>query len=77
MKGHVSAILVPALLATAQQRAPLGCWLNEEGILKAMCLTISMAADVKGQFSAESKPLHASGGGKAAALAVSSPLWPP
>lgn len=62
LMGHASAVLVPALLATAQAadadgRRLLG--LNEEGILQAMCLAVSMAAGVKGQFGTAAKPLHA------------------
>ncbi|MGP4142942.1 MmgE/PrpD family protein [Sodalis praecaptivus] len=107
LMGHASAVLVPALLATAQAadadgrrllesylvglqaQAVIGAavnpghyaagwhatstvgaigaaagtaWLlglNEEGILQAMCLAVSMAAGVKGQFGTAAKPLHA------------------
>ncbi|MFT4464101.1 MAG: MmgE/PrpD family protein [Sodalis sp. (in: enterobacteria)] len=100
LMGHASAVLVPALLATAQAsdadgrrllegylvglqaQAVIGAavnpghyvaswhatstvgaaWLlglNGEGILQAMCLAVSMAAGVKGQFGTVAKPLHA------------------
>ncbi|HEY0210659.1 MmgE/PrpD family protein [Acerihabitans sp.] len=107
LMGHASAVLVPALLATAQAagadgrqlvasylvglqaQAVIGAVMNpghyaagwhatstigaigaaagaawllgldEAGILQAMCLAISMAAGVKGQFGTAAKPLHA------------------